>query len=93
VVEEETGRRCRLGLELPATRYLDRKGRSKQVRYWAMEVVGGRFAPNDEVDEVRWVAPEEAEGLLTYAHDTAVVAAWRDAHGDPPGRPAEGSDA
>ncbi len=75
-VEEETGLRCELGAELPSTRYVDRKGRSKQVRYWAMRVVGGTFAPNDEVDEVRWLAPAEAVALLTYPHDGAVVEAW-----------------
>jgi 8-oxo-dGTP diphosphatase len=72
-VEEETGLRCRLGLELPSTRYTDRKGRAKQVRYWAMEVVGGAFAPNHEVDEVRWLPAEEASALLTYDHDRGLV--------------------
>jgi 8-oxo-dGTP diphosphatase len=75
-VEEETGLVCDLGVELPSTRYVDRKGRTKQVRYWAMEVTGGEFAPNDEVDEVRWVAPDEAAALLSYPHDAVVVEAW-----------------
>ncbi len=72
-VEEETGLRCTLGRELASTRYTDRKGRSKQVRYWAMEVVGGAFAPNDEVDEVRWLPAAEASALLTYDHDRVLV--------------------
>lgn len=75
-VEEETGLRCTLDVELPSTRYRDRKGRSKQVRYWAMTVLDGAFAPNDEVDEVRWLAPEDAVALLTYPHDAAIVEAW-----------------
>jgi 8-oxo-dGTP pyrophosphatase MutT (NUDIX family) len=75
-VEEETGLRCTLGVELPSTHYVDRKGRTKQVRYWAMTVDGGTFAPNDEVDEVRWLAPDAATALLSYAHDAAVVEAW-----------------
>jgi len=74
-VEEETGLRCRLGRELASTRYVDRKGRSKQVRYWEMEVEGGSFVPNDEVDEVRWLPLAEARALLTYAHDHALVTA------------------
>ncbi len=74
-VEEETGLRCRLGRELPSTRYIDRKGRAKQVRYWEMEVEDGTFAPNDEVDELRWLAPAEAAALLSYDHDRALVAA------------------
>ncbi len=36
-VLEETGLRCRTGAELPTARYLDRKGRSKQVRFWEMQ--------------------------------------------------------
>ncbi|HEV7721110.1 MAG TPA: NUDIX hydrolase, partial [Iamia sp.] len=90
-VEEETGLQCDLGVELPSTHYVDRKGRTKQVRYWAMTVVGGGFAPNDEVDEVRWLAPDAAEDLLSYAHDIQVVAAWRAVHDDPTSDP-EGLD-
>jgi 8-oxo-dGTP diphosphatase len=72
-VEEETGLRCRLGRELASTLYVDRKGRSKQVRYWVMEVDGGKFAANDEVDELRWLTFDEAVALLTYAHDRQLV--------------------
>ena len=73
-VWEETGLRCRLGDELEAARYRDRKGRPKLVRYWAMEVADDEgFAPNDEVDEVRWVAPAEAAALLSYEHDRRLV--------------------
>lgn len=75
-VEEEAGLRCTLGVELPSTRYVDHKGRTKLVRYWAMTVIDGSFAPNDEVDEIRWVTPDEARGLLTYAHDVDVVDGW-----------------
>ncbi|MGI8776590.1 MAG: NUDIX hydrolase [Acidimicrobiales bacterium] len=72
-VEEETGLRCRLGDELPPVTYADRHGRAKVVRYWAMEPVGGAFAPNDEVDEVRWIAPAGAGALLSYARDRRVT--------------------
>jgi 8-oxo-dGTP diphosphatase len=73
-VWEETGLRCELGEELPAARYRDHKGRPKLVRYWAMEVVEDEgFAPNDEVDEVRWMDPAAAAGLLTYDHDRELV--------------------
>jgi 8-oxo-dGTP diphosphatase len=77
-VEEETGLRCRLGRALGVTRYRDNRGRSKEVGYWVMTVRDGRFRPNDEVDEVRWVEPEEAVALLTHPHDGAVVEAFRD---------------
>jgi 8-oxo-dGTP diphosphatase len=72
-VEEEIGLRCRLGEELPPTSYRDNKGRAKVVRYWRMEPIEGEFAPSHEVDEVRWVAPEEAEGLLSYEHDRELL--------------------
>ncbi len=68
-VREETGLECSLGEELSSTRYHDRKGRSKRVRYWLMDPVGGEFAPNDEVDELRWLTPAEAAALLTYPRD------------------------
>jgi 8-oxo-dGTP diphosphatase len=72
-VEEEIGFRCRLGRELPQTEYTDQKGRSKVVRYWLMEPEEGEFAPNDEVDELRWLIPSAAAELLTYPHDGALV--------------------
>jgi 8-oxo-dGTP diphosphatase len=68
-VREETGLECTLGDELSSTRYHDRKGRSKLVRYWLMDPHGGEFEPNDEVDELRWLTPAEAAALLTYPRD------------------------
>jgi 8-oxo-dGTP diphosphatase len=38
-----------------------------------MEPIEGQFEPHGEVDELRWVAPEEADELLTYPHDKALV--------------------
>jgi 8-oxo-dGTP diphosphatase len=72
-VEEEIGLRCTLGEELPQVEYQDRKGRDKVVRYWLMDVEGGEFAPNDEVDEVRWLPADEAAELLTYPRDRELV--------------------
>jgi 8-oxo-dGTP diphosphatase len=68
-VEEETGLVCELGEELPSTTYTDNRGRDKVVRYWAMTPVAGEFDPNDEVDELRWVTPDEARERLTYDRD------------------------
>jgi 8-oxo-dGTP diphosphatase len=74
-VEEETGLRCRLVRELPEVRY-DVRGRPKLVRYWAMEVEEETpFVPNEEVDQVRWVEPQEALALLTYDRDREPVLA------------------
>lgn len=75
-VEEETGLSCRLEEELDTTRYRDRHGREKVVRYWAMRPVAGSFAPHREVDEVRWISPAEAAGLLSYPRDAEVVAGF-----------------
>jgi 8-oxo-dGTP diphosphatase len=72
-VREETGFECSLGRELSSTRYHDRKGRSKLVRYWLMDVVRGEFTPNDETDELRWLTPAEAAPLLTYPRDKELV--------------------
>jgi 8-oxo-dGTP diphosphatase len=72
-VWEETGFRARLGGELPSTSYTDRKDRPKRVRYWLMEPESGEFAPNDEVDELRWLTPTEARELLTYDRDSELL--------------------
>ncbi len=56
-------------------RYTDGKGRAKTVRYWRMTVVSGEFAPNDEVDELRWLPADEALRLLSYPHDQELVQA------------------
>lgn len=79
-VEEETGLVCELEVELPSVRYVDRKGRAKRVRYWAMQPLGGSFEPNSEVDEVRWMHIADAIVALSYEHDEVVVEALRDLH-------------
>lgn len=72
-VHEEAGLRVELGEELTEVRYEDHKGRPKLVRYWLMHVVDGEFAQNDEVDELRWLAPTDAIALLTYEADHGLV--------------------
>ena len=72
-VDEETGYRAEASVELPSVSYLDRKGRRKLVRYWLMEPIDGGFEPHGEVDELRWVTPDEADELLTYPHDKELV--------------------
>ena len=73
-VAEETGLRCSALAELAPTRYRDRKGRPKLVRWWLMRPLGGRFEPTDEVDELRWVPLDHAADLLDYEHDRELVA-------------------
>jgi 8-oxo-dGTP diphosphatase len=73
-VREETSLGCALEVELSPHEYVDRKGRPKIVRWWRMRVVDrAPFAVNHEVDELRWMGPEEAERVLTYEHDRELV--------------------
>jgi 8-oxo-dGTP diphosphatase len=74
-VHEETGIRGRIVAELTPIGYVDRKGRDKIVRWYRMDLDGDplEFAPNDEVDELRWLTPAEARELLSYDHDRALV--------------------
>ncbi len=68
-VGEETGFRCRIGNVIGSHRYRDSRARWKEVTYWLMEWVDGRFDPSVEVDRLRWVQLAEAERLLTYDRD------------------------
>lgn len=77
-VEEETGLRCELGRELPESRYRDKHGRPKVVRYWAMRPLEGELDPTDEVDEARWLPLADAEALLDYGRDREILRAFAD---------------
>ncbi len=72
-VQEETGLRCELGPEVAEVRYHDHRERPKVVRYWLMYPAAGGFVPNEEVDRLRWVSPDEATAALTYGHDRGVI--------------------
>ena len=78
-VAEETGLECVLEDELPSTRYRDARGRPKRVRYWRLRPIGGELAFHHEVTGARWVRVPEAEELLTYERDLAVLRAVRSA--------------
>jgi 8-oxo-dGTP pyrophosphatase MutT (NUDIX family) len=77
-VREETGLACEPTEPLGTSDYTTRKGRPKVVRFWAMRVMGGQFAPNSEVDEVRWIPLGEVAAHLTYDREKEVVAGLRD---------------
>ena len=71
--DEETGLVPRLGLPLPQQTYRV-LGREKTVDYWRAEISSDEgFAPDEEVDEVRWVGVDEAKSLLTYPRDADLV--------------------
>jgi 8-oxo-dGTP pyrophosphatase MutT (NUDIX family) len=72
-IHEECCLRCELGEELPTSRYTV-GDTPKVVRWWRMSVVADEgFAPNEEVDELRWLAPGEATELLSYKADRVLV--------------------
>lgn len=72
-VEEETGVRGVLGQELAETRYADRYGRNKLVRWWSMTPTSGQLAGGMEVDQACWLPVADAKSSLSYARDIAVV--------------------
>jgi 8-oxo-dGTP pyrophosphatase MutT (NUDIX family) len=72
-VREETGYHGRLGPALGSIHYLDPRGRPKTVRYWAMELGGGEFTPNREVDQIAWLTPAATRGRLSHTLDREVL--------------------
>ena len=90
-VREEIGLRARLGVPLPTIRYEVKDG-SKDVHYWAAEFgPGARPEPDGrEVDEIRWVSPEQARRMLSNSSDREPLAALVALHerGDLATRPA-----
>lgn len=76
-VEEETGYEVEVGAVVGEARYRSTAGggevADKVVRYWLLKAVAGDFVPNREVDELRWLAPERALGLLSYEHERVVL--------------------
>lgn len=69
---EETGHVPRLGRHIDTISYESAAGR-KVVHYFAARVVGGEFAANREVDEMRWLTLAKARALLTYPRDRTLL--------------------
>jgi 8-oxo-dGTP diphosphatase len=74
-VLEETGFHAVLGRYLCQVTYRA-FGKPKVVDYFSAQVASGAFAPNDEVDELRWVPFAEAASLVTSDTDRSVLAAF-----------------
>ena len=73
---EETGFHVRVGRPLGVTRYSKETvsgARLKVVRWWAMQAEGGGFSPTREVDELVWMAPDQAVERLTRATDVEIL--------------------
>jgi 8-oxo-dGTP diphosphatase len=79
-VFEETAAQGVPMTRLPSIRYLTGEpGVEKVVHFWSMRAeTWSDRAPDDEIEEVRWVAATGAQSLLSYAHDRGVVKAFLD---------------
>ena len=76
-VHEETALRGVLGPKLIEVRYTTPRGEDKRVRWWAMELTADDgFAPNDEIDQRRWMSLATARGALTWDSDRLVLEAF-----------------
>ena len=77
-VTEETGLEVRIVEPLSAIEYAfvqDGSRIRKTVHYFLMEPVGGDLSRHDgEFERVRWVAFDEAGGLLSFAPERELVA-------------------
>jgi len=70
---EETGLNVALRAPLPQQSYIA-LGRPKTVDYWIGIIrTDEGFAPDEEIDEIRWVPVDRAAAILTYAHDRDLV--------------------
>jgi len=81
-VREETGLEADVEEKLGDVTYWyarrDAEGRAvrilKRVRFFLMRARGGRFADRDaEMDEVRWFSCAEAERMVGFANERALV--------------------
>ncbi len=78
-VLEETGFRPRLGIPLPRSVYSMQRGTLKEIRYWAAEVMSGNGELENEIDEVAWLTPAQAQLRLSYVRDALQLQAVVDA--------------
>lgn len=74
--EEETGFRPVLGRHVRQVRYPLPGGATKVVDYYSGRATDGTFAPGNEVDELRWLAPDAAAELVSRNTDRDVLAAF-----------------
>jgi 8-oxo-dGTP pyrophosphatase MutT (NUDIX family) len=72
-VLEETGRRAAIERDLGTVAYTVADGRPKTVRYYLMAAAADAAELARDVDEVVWLAPDDAEALLSYGTDRDVL--------------------
>jgi len=76
---EETGFSAVLGRYLGRVSYPTNRPvpGTKVVHYLAARAGAGEFVPNKEVDELRWLTPGDAAGLMSYPHDRDILTEFR----------------
>ena len=74
-VFEETGHHVELGRRIATVSYPIEQ-RTKKVQYWSARSLGGSFAPNNEVDDLLWLAAPAAIKKVSYAYDRKVLRGW-----------------
>ena len=72
-VREETGIRGNRPVDVGSVGYETDAGNRKVVRWWHMEMVGGKFRPNREVDDIAWLTRDKASSRLQYTNDRKVL--------------------
>ena len=85
-VEEETGLACEIVAELERVEYwYFSKGGARRVRFhkfvhfYLMRYLSGDVSGHDdEVNEARWVASEDAEGMLAFKGERKALAGARE---------------
>lgn len=78
-IDEETGFECVLESLIGTTAYPLKENTRKEVTYWSARSLGGRFEPNSEVDDLRWLPVDEAKSLVSYALDRKILTRFADA--------------
>lgn len=53
--------------------YVTGAGNNKAVRYWLIRGKDEEFAPNSEVDKIRWMRPKKAMEKVSYSRDEAII--------------------
>jgi len=73
-VIEETGITPTFGRELGSVEYKEPAG-LKRVKYWSARApyISEKFIANEEVDEIKWLNPDEAHYLATHESDRTII--------------------
>jgi len=72
-VKEETGFVGKNPRPIGSVGYLTQAGNPKVVRWWLADAEEGEFAPNKEVDRIKWVTFKKGTKMLEYRNDREVL--------------------